>query len=48
MYYRGSDISHEYLFLNRNIVFKSSEFPYGTFAEDCYSPLGKIKFFVLN
>lgn len=48
MYYRGSDISHEYLFLNGKLVFKGSEFPYGTFAGDFYSPLGKIKCFVLN
>lgn len=48
MYYRGSDISHEYFFLNGNVVFKSSEFPHGILLEFFYSPLGKIKCFVLN
>lgn len=33
MYYRGSVISHEYLFLNGNTVFKSSEFPHGILLE---------------
>lgn len=33
MYYKRSYISHEYLFLNGDAVFKNSEFPHGVLLE---------------
>lgn len=42
MYYRGSDISHEYLFLNGNVAFKALNFPMA-FRWSVSLPIGKNK-----